>query len=793
MTTESRRVTFEEETFEAIREGAAEILNRIPAEKEEGSRENGNGKDKPDSKPQAVFYNPIQQFNRDLSVLAIRVFSEDLLATRQQHHGKRRTDGKKPKKGRDGHVGEGTKAEGEKNASKQGMVPTHAWESKAQGEASKKRKRDDAEDPEAVATEQPPSKIVKQSRQAELAETGAGGNQSAAGEVPSIATTNTQSKVSTNFSGQANGRISKVSPANENGLHSEPLQDERNDEAMIAPSGPKDSTAVSHQQVPQIRILDALSATGLRALRYAKEIPQVTSVTANDLSSSAAKAIAQNVRYNELAAKIEVRRGDALDQLHANRSHYEVIDLDPYGTATAFLDAAVQSLTNGGLLCVTCTDAGILATVAYPEKTFSQYGGVSVKGPQSHEAGLRLVLQAIATSAARYGLAVEPLLSLSIDFYVRVFVKIRRSPQEVKYLAAKTMVVYNCDYGCGAWSKQYLAQIKAFEDRRGDSKFHFASAQGPSSSPLCEHCGFKTHLAGPMWGGPIQNPYFIQRMLDLLPSLSSETYGTKPRIEGMLTTARDETLLPPSANPQPKAGELNHEDSPAESPYPLPRLPPHEPDLHPFFFLSSTLARAVHCNAPSDNALRGALIGLGYRVTRTHMKPGSLRTDAPWSVIWEVFREWVRQKCTVKEDACRPGTAGWGIMQKGRSNVQFNRAKRDLEEILKRSNEIDDLKTKLQALLWKLENPGQNAESNAQQPATEGLQAADNEQPDRATKAPETREGGLTKGRIDIEELSNLKVDFNEKLGRESYEKRQLVRYQLNPRANWGPMSRAKG
>ena len=36
-------------------------------------------------------------------------------------------------------------------------------------------------------------------------------------------------------------------------------------------------------------------------------------------------------------------------------SRYDVIDLDPYGTACPFLDSAVQAVTDGGLLCVTCT------------------------------------------------------------------------------------------------------------------------------------------------------------------------------------------------------------------------------------------------------------------------------------------------------------------------------------------------------------------------------------------------------------------------------------------------------
>jgi len=45
---------------------------------------------------------------------------------------------------------------------------------------------------------------------------------------------------------------------------------------------------------------------------------------------------------------------------------------------------------------------------------------------------LRLVLHALSTTAARYGRYITPLISLSIDFYVRVFIRIRTAPIEVK-------------------------------------------------------------------------------------------------------------------------------------------------------------------------------------------------------------------------------------------------------------------------------------------------------------------------------------------------------------------------
>jgi len=41
-------------------------------------------------------------------------------------------------------------------------------------------------------------------------------------------------------------------------------------------------------------------------------------------------------------------------------------------------------------------------------------------------------------------------------------------------------------------------------------------------------------------------------------------------------------------------------------------------------------------------------------------------------------------------------------------------------------------------------------------------------------------------------EKEKFEVLFDEKLGKEK-DTRKLVRYQLNPRENWGPMNRAKG
>lgn len=636
--------------YSTVKEGLAYIL--VPASGPSVPQTTPKG----DSQPQSVFYNPIQQFNRDLSVLAIKAYGEEAVAKK--------------------------KAEAEKR--------------RKAVSSNKKRKRGDEE-----AKSNGAGKIARldETGIARLDETGT--DKADDGETPSLAKNETEQTITETDEAMAGQNVPVVETEAE-GKNTDQLGEEANGR-----SKPKE---------PSFTILDALSATGLRALRYSQEIPFTTSVTANDLLPEATKTINLNVLHNKLTSKINSITGNALTHMYSfagetpldsNRykpsKKYDVIDLDPYGTAAPFLDAAVQSVRDdGGLLCVTCTDAGVWASNGYPEKCYSLYGGLPIKGMHSHEGGLRLILHAIASSAARYGLAIEPLLSLSIDFYARVFVKIHKSPADVKFLAGKTMLVYNCDQGCGAWETQLLAQNQLRPNKSGKGTFwKHVFAQAPSASKECGHCGRNRHLAGPMWAGPLHDIKFVQRILDELPTLDKQTYQTTTRLEGMLTLALEETLPP-----APRKDDL------VPPPTPKGRADPSVVDAFPFYFIPSAASKVIHCITPDENAIRGALRHAGYRVTRSHTKAGTVKTDAPWSFIWAVMREWARQKAPVREGACKEGTPGWKVMG--------------------------------------LDKKG--------------------------------GEGGE----------EEVKIVFDVALGKET-DKKRLVRYQINPRENWGPMNRAKG
>ncbi|KAL9046848.1 MAG: hypothetical protein Q9214_000426 [Letrouitia sp. 1 TL-2023] len=738
--------------YKIIREGLAEILELQKAQPPKGPRSS-------EEKQQTVFYNPVQQFNRDLSVLAIRAFAADLAAIRHKRTARRNED--LPCKN--------------KNKGKREVVETHEEE---KVHSSKRHCLNSAGDRA--------NGIVTESRTVSVPE-----NLSAdpAGQE--------QVPLHKTLEGVETEQAKERGPSDSSSLTNAPLKEEAPHAIGEYPPQPGLNPVAAHPHDSDgntkvgtfgFRILDALSATGLRALRYAKEIPAVSSVTAIDLSYSAIASIRLNVDHNHLGAKIHEVQGDAKAHMYAvgtsNKTVYHVIDLDPYGTAVPFLDGAFQAISNGGLLCVTCTDSGVLASTGYSEKTFSQYGGLPWKGPQCHEVAIRIVLNAIASSAARYGLAIEPLLSLKIDFYVRIFVRVLRSPANVKFLASKTMVVYNCDQGCGAWSSQYFAHNREKINRQGDSFFTHSLAQAPSASSHCEHCGFKTHLSGPMWGGPLHNPYFIQKILDLLPLLDKKVYGTLPRMEGMLTLALNESLDDIQHG---KDTTIVSSDPSASlfTPEPILSIPPSSRDPHPFFFTPANLARALHSSVPSDAAFRGALMRLGYRTTRSHTQPGSIRTDAPWSVIWEVMREWIRQKSPQKHEGPNPGTAGYGILQKDRSHAKLLHAKQELRAALDKAGDVETLTTKVQAALFRIaqaEKTGETQQSSESEQRPVGGRGG---KEGLKSPSPKVQDDATAK-------LSTLDIIFDENLGKKGQGAPNLVRYQMNPRANWGPMSKAK-
>jgi len=304
-----------------------------------------------------------------------------------------------------------------------------------------------------------------------------------------------------------------------------------------APVAEEAATATAPTR-PGLRVLDALSASGLRAMRYSLEVPSLREVVANDVDPVAVATMRNNFERNGLSEPAVVSHvGDACALLHASRppsgERFDVVDLDPYGTATPFLDSAVQAVSDGGMLMVTCTDMAVLAG-AYPEACYAKYGAYSLKGKHCHEQGLRILLGCIDSHAARHGRYITPLLSVHINFYVRVFVRVQTGKAAVKLSPTKVSYLYQCS-GCDSFALQPVAKVT---DKESHEKV--TPGAGPPVNRNCEHCGRVHHVGGPLWTAPIHDTPFVEALLGRLTSEGGEAFGAQKRLIGMLTSVLEE-------------------------------------------------------------------------------------------------------------------------------------------------------------------------------------------------------------------------------------------------------------
>ena len=454
-----------------------------------------------------------------------------------------------------------------------------------------------------------------------------------------------------------------------------------------------------------LKILESLAASGLRSCRYGLEIPEAGKIVANDMLAEAVKSINKNVEYNKLTDKVVANQGDAIKFMGSTDEKFHIVDLDPYGTAAPFIDSAIQCLEDDGMLLVTCTDAGVLAGSGYPEKCFALYGGNNfgnayVNGESNHEVGIRLILNLIASTAAKYKKTIEPMLSLSIDYYYRVFVKVKTSPINVKNHASETMLTYGCN-GCGHKIVQPLGM-------KNNTKFQYPKLQGPISSN-CQYCGTSYNVAGPMYAGNLHNREFIDKVLKINESSDKEIYVTNERIKGMLTLASNEL------------------------------------DDAPFFFNLNQLCSIFKSPPISIEQYTKAVGNLGYKVSLTHAKKNCVKTNLPWNLNLLINRAW-----------------------------QIDQNEKYVKEM--ESKNVDELNEKIKEKLIKLkDNIGIN--------------------PSLAESSPGWKILNYFKTNMNEEEKS-VSIDFE--TGNEEFEKIaklrkvKMVRYQENPRKNWGPMARPK-
>jgi len=248
--------------------------------------------------------------------------------------------------------------------------------------------------------------------------------------------------------------------------------------------------------------LDAMTATGIRAVRAASEGYEVTAL---DVDPDAVELARANLRANDPEGS--VHRRDANVDLH--RNHYDVVDLDPFGTPIPFVDAAFRGTRE--LLCVTATDTAPLCG-AHFDPGVRRYSAVPRNTEYHAEMGLRVLLSALARTGARYDVGVRPLLSHATRHYVRTYLELDRGATPANAAIDELGHVHHCE-----------------DCLRRDAE------RGLITNPpeACPNCGGdRVVTAGPIWLGPVRDRAFLDRVEDAI----AAEMGTEARARDLLDT-----------------------------------------------------------------------------------------------------------------------------------------------------------------------------------------------------------------------------------------------------------------
>lgn len=231
------------------------------------------------------------------------------------------------------------------------------------------------------------------------------------------------------------------------------------------------------------KVLDPFSATGVRGVRYAKELKG--KVLASDVSQKAVNLTKKNAELND--AEIEIKREKA--NVILNKKYFDLIDIDPFGTPAPFLHSASKAIKNEGMLGITATDATALCGV-YPKVCFRNYGAVPLRSEYCHEIAMRILISASAKAAAVYEKSIEPKLVLNDRHYFRLQLKVERGAKKSNKCLENLGFIYHCS-NCGA---RKIEAGKFAEEKK------------------CS-CGNEFKIAGPVWTGKLFDKKFCKKVL----------------------------------------------------------------------------------------------------------------------------------------------------------------------------------------------------------------------------------------------------------------------------------------
>ena len=320
------------------------------------------------------------------------------------------------------------------------------------------------------------------------------------------------------------------------------------------------------EQDREINICDLFGGSGIRGIRYKNEINGVGQVSINDINELANHYEQHNIELNDLS-DIEDYNQDASMFLRMKRGEFDVIDIDPFGTPSPFLDSAGYCARRNSLLCVTATDTSALCGT-YKEPCIRKYNAKPYKSEYCHETGIRILAGFVALTLSKYAKCIEVKLSHSTEHYMRLYLEIKKGSKKTDESLKNMGYISHCRNCLHRQTNKGLA------------------------SPLdevCSVCGEKLIHAGPLWLGDIQDAEFIQKMID---EADNKKINTEKEALKLLNKCLIEAEAPTT------------------------------------FFDVHSICKSLKISAPKFDSIIDQMKEDGFIAIKTHYNPLGIKTDA---------------------------------------------------------------------------------------------------------------------------------------------------------------------
>ena len=270
---------------------------------------------------------------------------------------------------------------------------------------------------------------------------------------------------------------------------------------------------------------DSICGVGARGLRTAVEVPEINTVYLNDLNPIAIDFAKESTKLNEVQTKCIFENKDVCKFLNFEGREFrkfDIVDLDPFGSPSPYVDCVLRSVSNHGLISITATDTAVLCGV-YPKVCYRKYYGFPLRTEYSNEIGIRILVSFIALNASRFDLSIVPYFCHSNLHYLRVYLKVIFGNLLANSVSSKIGFLKHCQ-NC---------MHRKVEDLK-------------EQNLVCEICGNKCNLAGPLWIEGLFDPEFVGAMLNELKKKEQCDFSTNvyKRLHKLMQTCDKEIACP---------------------------------------------------------------------------------------------------------------------------------------------------------------------------------------------------------------------------------------------------------